>query len=80
MTWTCEDFKPSYMDFTINYTQYQNVSIYEEKDKLVVDIFGFQYFRSADNNEYIEQSVSVMERKVPIQLDPQGSKNLMAAT
>lgn len=71
MTWTCEDFTPTYMDFKINYTYFQDVSIHDFKDKLEVKILGCQYFRSVDKNEYIEPSVAVMERSVPLQLSPE---------
>jgi hypothetical protein len=56
------------------------VSIHDYKDWLEIKIYGYQYFRSADNNEYIEPTVSVMQRTVPLQLDPLGSKNFLLAT
>jgi hypothetical protein len=35
-TWNCTDFKPTYIDFSVKYTNYQNVSIRDYKDSLEV--------------------------------------------
>lgn len=40
-SWKCVDFKPSHMDFDVNYTRYQNVSIHDTKDALEVKFNGF---------------------------------------
>ena len=50
MDWECKDFKPTHMDFQVNYETYLNVSIHNNKDLLQVNINGPQYFRSAENN------------------------------
>jgi len=56
--WTCVDFKPTYMDFQLNYTFFEKVSINDFKDKLELKIYGIYYFRDEQNNENIEESVS----------------------
>ena len=33
-TWTCVNFTNTYMDFLLNYTEYNNVSIHDELDIL----------------------------------------------
>ena len=45
-TWVCVDFQPLYMDFNINYTHFNAVSIFEAKDSLKVNFFGKQFFRA----------------------------------
>jgi hypothetical protein len=65
-TWSCVEFTPFYMDFQINYTRHMNVSIHDFKDALKVDFVGNQYFRSQSNFEYIEQSVAVLAKNVPL--------------
>ena len=40
-TWRCVDFKPEYMDFTLNFTFYGNISIQDYKDFLNVTFFGY---------------------------------------
>ena len=47
-TWRCVDFKPEYMDFTLNFTFYGNVSIQDGKDSLKVTLFGKKYFGTDD--------------------------------
>ena len=79
MDWKCKDFKPTHMDFQVSYETYLNVSIHDYKDVLQVNINGPQYFRSAENNMYIEQSEVVFEKIVPPQMDPQLAKNLLTA-
>jgi hypothetical protein len=54
------------MDFQIIYEKFQNVSIYDSYDRLEAQIYGVQYFRSVEDDEYIEPSVSVMQRAVPL--------------
>jgi len=79
-SWKCIDFKPSYMDFNINYTRYQNVSVHDYSDALEVKFNGYWYFRAADSNEFIEKSVSIISKPVPIQIDPEGASMLAATT
>jgi hypothetical protein len=40
-TWKCVDFKPTYMDISMNYTRYQNVSVHDSKDFLEVKFNGY---------------------------------------
>ena len=77
--WECIDFKPTYMDFQIYYERFMNVSIHDFKDALEVKFNGYHYFRSADNNEFIEESVAIIEKSVPVQMDPEGTASLQAA-
>jgi hypothetical protein len=65
-SWKCISFTPNYMDFAVNYSHYQNVSIHDVADSLTVSFVGNQYFRSAINGEYIEQSLAVIEKPVPL--------------
>lgn len=46
------------MDFQLNYTFFEKVSINDFKDKLGLKIYGIYYFRDEQNNENIEESVS----------------------
>jgi hypothetical protein len=54
------------MDFNLNYTRYQNVSIHDYKDSLQVKFNGYWYFRSATDNQFIEPSVSLISKQVPV--------------
>ena len=40
MTWSCQDFKPTHMDFSVRFESYPNVSIHDNKDRLQVNIHG----------------------------------------
>ena len=53
-TWKCIEFQPTFMDFIVSYSRYQDVSIHQELDSLEVRFVGNQYFRSEDTNEFIE--------------------------
>lgn len=35
-SWNCTDFKPTYMEFAVNYTNYDEVSIRDYKDSLEI--------------------------------------------
>jgi hypothetical protein len=69
-TWVCVDFQPTYMDFLVNYTHYSNVSVHEFKDQLQVKFNGIQYFRAKSTKETIEQTISTLQKVVPLQMDP----------
>ena len=56
------------------------MSIRDYKDSLEVAFNAPQYFRSADNNEYIEVGMLPLEKVVPVQLDPSQAATLAAAT
>lgn len=69
-TWECTDFKPLYIDIKLNYTRFPSVSIHENKDKLTVKFNGHWYFKSRENNQFIEQLTSNVQKQVPLQLHP----------
>ena len=56
-TWKCVDFKKDYMDFTLNFTFYGNVSIFRDmKDSLKLNFYGNQYFGADDGQTFEEVS------------------------
>jgi Golgi nucleoside diphosphatase len=68
------------MDFVISYRTYQDVSIHDDEDALEVRFVGNQYFRSEDTKEFIEQSVAIVKKSVPSQVDPSTASVVAAAT
>lgn len=68
--WTAVDFQPTYMDIEVNFTKYPNVSIHTVADRLQVHFNGHWYFRARQDNEFVEQSVAVISKHVPPQMDP----------
>ena len=47
-TWKCVDFHPDYLDFVLNFTYVQDISIRDWKEKLYVTFTGKQYFTTYD--------------------------------
>jgi hypothetical protein len=63
-TWTCVNFTNTYMDFLLNYTQYNNVSIHDDPDILQVRFNGLKYFKSPDG-QFFASTFLIKEKKVP---------------
>ena len=56
-TWVCINFTSTYMDFAVNYTQYTNVSIHDERDVLEVSYNGNGYFKCLDGQFFERASI-----------------------
>jgi hypothetical protein len=79
-SWKCVDFKSTYMDFAVNYTYFDEVSVHDLKDSIEVIVHGYYYFRSVYNNEYIEQEKAIVVKPVPPQVNPESAGALAATT
>ena len=56
-TWVCINFTSTYMDFAVNYKQYTNVSIHDERDVLEVSYNGNGYFKCLDGQFFERASI-----------------------
>ena len=76
-SWECVDFKEHHIDFQLNYTYQDDVSIHEQKDLLQVNFIGKEYFKSEDGQMF-EESVVMQRKEVPKQIDPALGKKVEA--
>jgi hypothetical protein len=51
-TWKCVKFAPESMDIKLNFTQADYVSVFSERDQIILRYNGYQYFKSEDGQTF----------------------------
>ena len=68
-TYVCIAFKETYMDFRVNYTNFTEVSIKDQKDTLEAVFYGSQYFRTEADTTFRQDALVEISKSVPLQMD-----------
>jgi len=67
MTWECVDANNLWLEFDVNYTNYEVISVHQIKDSMKATFFGRQYFLS-EYQEIIAETKIAVTKEMPIQL------------
>jgi len=67
--WNCTNFTSTFMDFDLFYEYTDIVSTNYYKEKINVNFHGIKYW-SADDGQHFLEDESVVEKKIPNQMDP----------
>lgn len=54
--WECKKFTPEMMTIQLNFTQADCVSMFSERDSIILHYNGYQYFRSEDGQTFPPES------------------------
>ena len=68
-TYICIAFKKTHMDFRVNYTNFTEVSIKDQKDTLGAVFYGSQYFRTEADTTFRQDTLVEISKSVPLQMD-----------
>jgi hypothetical protein len=78
MTWECVDANNLWLEFDVNYTNYEVISIHQIKDSMKATFFGRQYFLS-EYQEIIAETKIAVTKEMPIQLSKSLGKQILSS-
>lgn len=79
MTWECVDANNLWLEFDVNYTNYEVISVHQIKDSMKATFFGRQYFLS-EYQEIIAETKIAVTKEMPIQLSKSLGKQILSST
>jgi len=78
MTWECVDANNLWLEFDVNYTNYEVISVHQIKDSMKATFFGRQYFLS-EYQEIIAETKIAVTKEMPIQLSKSLGKQILSS-